>query len=196
MKEDETANTLGNGEESATTSKYTKYAAYGLIGLLLVFIFWVNTTDTGFDYDVERVASVTSWSVGTSSETFGYLRSDPRSDLSVEILRVGVLDASQKFLPNDTLTEESVGAVRIRVSNEGRLATGPWRLQAVLPTRTPYTFVSDEQNPLERNESKTFVLSFDTLEANDEAEIVAEVFPLEAEQNTTNNVVSRSIQIF
>ncbi len=197
MKENGTANTLGDGGKSDDISQNTKYTLYGAIVVLLLFILWVNTAQIKLPFvEVERVASITSWYSGAASTgTAHFFGSQKYPDIEIRILSVGTQNEEQ-YSPNDTLTEGSVGAIRIEITNTGRSRSGSWHIEANFPTKVPFTYTSEPQIPLERKEARTYLLTFDKLKAGTAQTMTLSVVHVEAESSKENNVTTTQVDIF
>jgi len=197
MKADETANTLGDGGELEHISQKTKYALYGAIALLLLFVVFVNVFKISLPgVEVEKVASITSWyGNATATGHTGFFGSKKKADMSVEIIAVGVLNG-EMFNQNDTLTESSIAATRIEVENIGKKSSGEWSFEVEFPTATAFAYTSPLQAPLESGERKTYLLSFDKLKAGIDQAIVVSVKHEEVERSKENNIASKEINIY
>ena len=197
MKEEGSANSLGNKGKSDQLTKNTKIGAYSVIAILFVFIVWTNTTDNLPKIDVEKVASITSWSVGaTATDSLGFFRREKLSDLEVEILSVGVVDKEGVFNQNDTILEGNTAGIRIRVKNIGKIDSSGWQFEINLPTKNNYVYSSPNQAPLEKNEEKTFIFTFDKLVATSSGMVTVKVSGEDKEESLENNSTIKNIEVF
>jgi|GEM_PF-4295311 len=197
MKEEGSANTLGDGGKSEKMSKRTKIGGYIAIILLFIFVAWVNITGFSPSFDVEKVASITSWAVGANAtDGFGLFKRKKYADIEVNILSAGVLDKGGVYRPNDTLTTKSIGALRIQVKNVGKIDSSTWQFRITLPTRDSYVYLSPTQNPLAKNEEKTFLFTFDSLAASSSAEIKVLAETSGEGKELENNLSTKILEIF
>ncbi len=197
MKEEESANSTGNEGESYQTTRNTKLGSYAVIAILLLFIVWLNTTESTPSFEVEKTASITSWSVGaTATESLGFFKRKKYSDLEVKILSTGVQGSDGVFNANDTLTKGSTAGIRIQVENVGKIKSAPWNFEITLPTKNSYVYTSPEQIALEKGDAKTYIFTFDKLIPNDSAEIKVLVETKENEKLLDNNQAIKTIEIY
>jgi hypothetical protein len=86
------------------------------------------------------------------------------SDLALT-LTVGYMSGSSDdtFVESKTVPSDMRLAARITVVNQGTNVSGPWQLEAVIPTRarSAYDFTSDSLPSLAPGESRTFVIHTD-----------------------------------
>jgi len=114
-------------------------------------------------------------------------------DLSISLLSTGILDANGIFEAQPVVYQGQRAAVQVIVTNVGTNVSGPWILQAPLPTNTPgEVFTSYPQQSLAPGDSSKLTLSFDDLIDQNTSSMVITVDPYDQidESNRSNNQVT------
>lgn len=120
-------------------------------------------------------------------------------DLAVQIDAVGYLASTtaESFVVSISVPVLTRPAVVFTVRNDGTNASGPWRFNAVIPTRTAFTFASPLQQSLNPGENIVFTLGFDEAlpGANKPISITANFDRAVNESNFNNDSASAKITV-
>lgn len=121
------------------------------------------------------------------------------SDLSVTVSAIGYLDTSStdSFVTATKVPDGKRPAVKFTIKNVGTNVSGQWRFNAIIPTRTSYTYKSDLQQALNPGDSIDYTLGFDRARSGDKqtVTITANYDNLFAESAVNNNSISVNLVI-
>ena len=92
---------------------------------------------------------------------------DGRPDLTVQVLRTGILDANNNFIATNNNVYRSTDrvAVQFQVINQGKSATGSWNFQATLSGNFPTKLYNNPQYEasIPAGGSSTYTMAFDNI---------------------------------
>lgn len=147
--------------------------------------------------DDQGKAAITLWLWNGDGNTSGGLSTwwKRTPDLGVSVLALGYLNEKDEFIESDVFPSHARAAARISVENKGASAETKWHMEADLPTQPPYTYVSEEFSPLQKNESRVFVLSFDHVATTEDAQISVRILSDDEEKNIENNSATSSVAV-
>ena len=185
-----------NTASPSSQKNILRISAIVAILLLLIFAFWnMERTSKSSLAPIGGTAAITLWSTdtGTVSSLLHAFKRTP--DYEIAELETGFVSERGEFVPSETLYSGFKGAVRIRVSNNAKNGSEPWHIEADLPTRMPYTYVSDTFPPLVKHETKTFLLTFDSVTHEDQGTISIKIVSGEKEKNNKNNTSERVVSV-
>lgn len=92
--------------------------------------------------------------------------SDPsgKADLTVKIISLGVLNASNTFIPSQSVRAGEKAAVKFEIENAGTKTADYWTFNAVLPTSPFHIFHSEWQPSLGPGDKVQYTLGFDQID--------------------------------
>ena len=127
--------------------------------------------------------------------------SDPlgKPDLTVRILSLGLLDATDTFVPAQNIRAGSRAAVRFEIENAGTKTAEFWTFNATLPTSPFHIFHSDTQPSLGPGDKIQYTLGFDQIDDRATGGVITlNVDPTNSlfESSETNNIAKGTYLIF
>jgi preprotein translocase subunit YajC len=99
----------------------------------------------------------------TSNTNTQYLNYQSGKDLVIKLVNTGYIENGQ-FVPSESILGSQRAGVKFTVTNIGSLATGEWRFQADLPSRTEKTYTSKYMTSLVPGGSIEIIIGFDNIE--------------------------------
>lgn len=183
---------LANSEDARHNRILYSIIAF-LVLILILVLFSVSKIKTP-ELKIEEAASVTMWSINSFDVRlmFASLFGKNVPDLAVLILSAGYIDEDGMFVQSETLSANTVGALRVQVKNEGNKASSVWHITAELPTQESYTYISENQPSLGKGEEKTFLLTFDHITTRRDKKVIVRAETLiDTEKDLANNTAER-----
>lgn len=120
-------------------------------------------------------------------------------DLAITATAIGYLNttATDSFVASTTVPSGKLPAVKFTVKNIGTNMSGTWRFNAVVPTRTFYTYQSDLQQTLAPGDSIDYTLGFDRPKTGtgQQAVITVNHDKITNESSTNNNTLTLHFNI-
>jgi hypothetical protein len=120
------------------------------------------------------------------------------ADLSIRVIGTGIaLGDDRTFYEAPAIPADQKGAIKFVVENVGGTRSGTFNFIATLPIEgNPFfRYEAPTQQPLNPGDRVEYTLGFDTLDVDDNANITIVIRPTGPDANSSNNAVSRTVEI-